>query len=244
MLKEAGMTNTFWPEAHQYSNDARNCSPTKALTRTTPHEVFYKKKPDVSTLRIFGLRCHVRIPKEKRKKLDPHSVDSIFCGFADQHKAYNIWIPSRHRFTTSRDVIVYEKLPEHEIEPIITSASSEGVIQSESTASEADNQNIVEIERPPAEPPPVIAETRSIPMVSLPTPPAPTPTPIPTQPCRSERTVRPTWRQAAIETQKTHDLETKTSNKAIRDAHTARRELKAKTAEDTQSAASKPSQPS
>jgi hypothetical protein len=152
MLKEAGMTNTFWPEAHQYLNNVHNCSPTKALTRTTPHEVFYKKKPDVSTLRIFSSRCHVCIPKEKCKKLDLHSVDSIFCGFADQHKACSIWIPSRHKFTTSQDVIVYEKLPEHEIEPIITSASSEGVIQSESTTSKADNQNIVEIEQLPAEP--------------------------------------------------------------------------------------------
>ena len=118
------------------------------------------------------------------------------------------------------------------------------MIQSESTVSEADNQNIVEIEQPPAEPPPIIAETQSIPMVSLPTPPAPTPTPIPTQPRCSELTVHPTWRQAAIEMQKTRDLETETSNKAIHGARTAQGELKAKTAEDTQSAPSKPSQPS
>src|SRR6202034_1996532 len=98
MLKEAGMTNSFWPEAHQYSNYARNQSPTKALTKTTPYEVFYKIKPDVSTLRIFSSHCHVCIPKDKCKKLDAHSIDGVFCGFMDQHKAYNIWIPSHHKF--------------------------------------------------------------------------------------------------------------------------------------------------
>ena len=176
ILKEAGMTNAFWHEAHQYSNDARSCSPTKALTRTTPYEVFYKKKPDVSALHIFGSRCHVCIPKDKCKKLDTHSIDGIFCGFTDQHKAYNIQIPSRHKFMISRDVIVYEKLPEHKIEPIITSTSDEGVILSESTTSKADNQIIMENRQPSTEPPPIITETQTIPMVSLPTPPAPIPT--------------------------------------------------------------------
>jgi len=223
MLKEAGMTNAFWPEAHLYSNHARNRSPTKALTRTTPYEVFHKKKPNLSTLRIFGSRCHVRIPKDKQKKLDAHSVNGIFCGFADQHKAYNIWIPSCHKFTTSRDVIVYEKLPEHEIEPIITSTSSEGVTQSESTTSEVRDPNIAEDEWPIADPPPILMETQFSPTVSSPTPPAQIPTrdlpnqpvpPIPVQPRCSEHTVCPTWRQAAIETQNACDLEIKAMNKA------------------------------
>lgn len=135
-LKDADMSNGFWPEAHQYSNHVRNRSPTSALTRITPYEVFYNKKPDVSTLRIFGSRCHIRIPKDKRTKLDTHSLDGVLCGFADQSKAYKVWIPSRHKFMTSRDVIVYEKLPEHENDPIITSASSEGVIMDKSASSE------------------------------------------------------------------------------------------------------------
>ena len=54
MLKEANMSEGFWPEAHQYLNHVQNRSPTSALRRITPYEVFYNKKPDVSTLRIFG----------------------------------------------------------------------------------------------------------------------------------------------------------------------------------------------
>jgi hypothetical protein len=155
-----------------------------------------------------------------------------------------MWIPSRHKFTTSRDVIVYEKLPEHEIEPIITSTSSEGVTQSESTTSEVRNPNIAEDEQPTADPPPVLTETQFSPTVSSPTPPAQIPTrdlpnqlvppPIPVQPRRSEHTVRPTWRQAAIETQNARDLETKAMNKAVRDARAERRGLKAKAAANAQ----------
>jgi hypothetical protein len=150
----------------------------------------------------------------------------------------------------SRDVIVYEKLPEHEIEPIITSASGEGAILSESTTSEADNQIIMENRQPSTEPPPIITETQTIPMVSLLTPPAPIPTcnlpnqPIPAQPHRSERTVHLSWHQTAIQTQKARDLETKAMNKAMCDARAERHALKAKAAVEAQVTPSEQSKPS
>jgi len=238
MLEEAGMSKGFWPEAHQYSNHVRNRSPTSALTRTTPYEVFYNKKPDVSTLRVFGSRCHVRLPKDKRGKLDAHSLDGILCGFAHRSKAYKVWIPSRHKFKTSRDVIVYEKIPEHDEEPVITSTSGEGVTQDKSASSEGFTKApaIVEESRQPDKPPPTTLETPSIaPETSIPTQPAPmrtisadipAPPPIPIQPCRSERTIRPTWVKAAADAQKSHALDVKATNKAVREARVTRRELR------------------
>ena len=129
MLKDLELAGGFWPEVHEYLNYVRNQTPTTALKRQTPYEAFHRKKPNVSALQVFGSRCHVRVPKEKQGKLDAHSLDGIFCGFTPKSKAYKIWIPSHHKFVTSRDVIVYEKLPEHEDEPIATSAPSEGVSQ-------------------------------------------------------------------------------------------------------------------
>ena len=112
MLEDAEMSKGFWPEAHEYANYVRNRSPTKALSHTTPNEVFYNKKPSVATLRVFGSRCHVQVPLEQRRKLDAHSVDGILCGFERASKAYKVWIPSRHKFLASRDVIVYKKTPD------------------------------------------------------------------------------------------------------------------------------------
>jgi hypothetical protein len=111
MLSEAKLPKSFWPEAHPYSNLVRNRSPTQVpgLEKTTPDEVFNNKKPDVSTLRVFGSKCHIRVPKEKRKKLDPHSLDGIFMGFVKESKAYLVWVPTKRKFYTSRNVIVYEK---------------------------------------------------------------------------------------------------------------------------------------
>ena len=50
MLKEAKMANGFWPQAHLYTNHTCNCSSTRAFEHTTPYEVFYSRKPNVSTL--------------------------------------------------------------------------------------------------------------------------------------------------------------------------------------------------
>jgi hypothetical protein len=109
MLQELGLPKAFWPEAHEFSNRARNMSPMDALPKLTPHQAFTGSKPDVSTFRVFGSKCHVRIAPELRKKLDAQSLDGIFCGFAKNSKAYKVWIPSKHKFVTSCDVVVYEK---------------------------------------------------------------------------------------------------------------------------------------
>jgi hypothetical protein len=255
MLEEAGMSKGFWPAAHQYSNHVHNRSPTSALTRATPYEVFYNNKPNISTLCVFGSRCHVCLPKDKHRKLDAHSLDCILCGFAHRSKAYKVWIPSRHKFKTSRDVIVYEKIPEHDEEPVITSASSEGVTQDESASSKGFTKapTIIEESRPPAEPPPTIPEIPSIaPETLTPTQPTPmqtvpadvpAPPPIPVQPCHSEHTIRPTWVKAAADAEKSHEIEVKATNKALRNAHAERRELKARARAEAESQDSQPQKP-
>jgi len=130
MLEDAEMAKGFWPEAHKYANYVRNRSPTKALTRTTPNEAFYGKKPSVATLQIFGSRCHVRVPPEQRRKLDAHSIDGILCAFECASKAYKVWIPSKHKFVASRDVIVYKQVfSQRDDDPIPHNTPSKGVSQ-------------------------------------------------------------------------------------------------------------------
>ena len=114
------------------------------------------------------------------------------------------------------------------MEPIITSTSGEGVTQDESASSEGFTKAsvIVEESQLPDEPPPTIPETSSItPKISIPTQPAPmrtisTDIPIPTQPCRSECTICPTWVKAAADAQKSHALDVKATNKAVHEART------------------------
>ena len=232
MLEDAEMLRGFWPEAHEYANYVRNRSPTKSLTRTTPNEVFHGQKPNVATLRIFGSRYHVRIPPKLRRKLDSHSIDGILCGFEQASKAYKVWIPSKHKFVTSQDVIVYEKTynqSDDDSAPLPTAPSkgvtkptppatrTEGVTMDKSNPTSSDNINPTPIanNREKASTPPVIPD----PPAAQPAPLPPGPEPEPTRPVprRSERVTRPSWKEAA-DKQAAKEVEARAEHKAQREA--------------------------
>lgn len=109
MLSHAQMPNEFWAEAASTSVYVRNRSPTTALTGITPYECLFKKKPDVSNLRVFGCVTYVHIPDNQRKKLDPKSRKSFFVGYPEDVKGYKLYDPISRKFTRSRDVIFLEK---------------------------------------------------------------------------------------------------------------------------------------
>src|ERR1700691_2739922 len=88
----------------------------------------------MKTIHDLSTERHNHIPKEKCTKLEEHSIDGVFCGFAHRYKAYKVWIPSHHKFVTSQDIIVYEKLPESN--PLVTPAFDEGVSQDNGISSE------------------------------------------------------------------------------------------------------------
>ena len=61
LLEEASRTTVY----------VQNRNPHRVLKNKTLEEVFSRKKPKFSHLRIFGFRVYIHIPKEKRTKLDP-----------------------------------------------------------------------------------------------------------------------------------------------------------------------------
>lgn len=69
MLKESSLPKSLWAEATSAANYVQNRVITRATGRT-PFERWNDKKRDLEHLTIFGNRCFVFVPKEKRKKLD------------------------------------------------------------------------------------------------------------------------------------------------------------------------------
>jgi hypothetical protein len=75
-----------------------------ALGFKNPKEMFTRKKPEVSHLKIFRCPIFVHIPKEKRTKLDPSGNKGIFVGYCEVSKAFKIYIPGYHHIEIGRDV--------------------------------------------------------------------------------------------------------------------------------------------
>ena len=221
MLHEKNMRGSFWPEAHEYASYTRNRCPTSALSENkTPNEMFHERKPDVSSLRIFGSKCHVRIPPDSRSsKLAPRSLDGIFCGFEKRTKAYKVWVPSQHKFVASRDVIVYE-----EISKVVDDDDTpmrprrEGVSDTEGTPSTPINEQ-------PKEPSPPIPTSRPTSPNLKPTPDAQTQQEQNVR--RTTRVSRPTWKKQANDEQKARE------QKAREERRKAKEDKKATTGDET-----------
>ena len=48
-----------------------------------PHE-YFKKKPNLAHLRVFGSIAYVQVPKEKWRKLDAKTKKCILLGYSDE----------------------------------------------------------------------------------------------------------------------------------------------------------------
>jgi hypothetical protein len=108
MLSGAGITQEFWAEAVDTAKYLVNRSPSSTLVDSTPHEVWFGKKPSLSHLKVFGCDAFVHVPKEKRNKLDKKVVKCIFIGYKDGMKGYKLWDPASRKTMYSRDVVFKE----------------------------------------------------------------------------------------------------------------------------------------
>ena len=106
MLYSADLPPEAWAEAFITANYLRNLAPVSGKTKT-PWEMFFGRKPDVSTLRAFGATAYTHVPKEKRSKLDPRAEKGIMIGYPDFGKGYRVLMPDGS-IVSSRNVVFDE----------------------------------------------------------------------------------------------------------------------------------------
>jgi transposase InsO family protein len=104
MIHDQDLPMCLWAEAAMAVVYVQNRLSHSALGLKTPEEMFTRKKPEVSHLKIFGCPVFIHIPKEKRNKLDPSGKKGIFVGYCEVSKAFKIYIPGQNHIKISRDV--------------------------------------------------------------------------------------------------------------------------------------------
>jgi hypothetical protein len=83
MIHDHGLPMHLWEEASSMIVYMQNIIPHKILGNKTHEEVFTRKKPEVSHLRIFGCPVFIHVPKEKRMKLEPSGKKGTLVGYSD-----------------------------------------------------------------------------------------------------------------------------------------------------------------
>src|SRR3954470_2294375 len=101
MLSESGLSKSFWGDCLASLVHVWNRCPTEAVQDATPYELWYKRKPDVSHIRVWGCTAYVHIQRDKRTPLGPHMEKCIFLGYPDGYKGWKFFNPLTRRTVIS-----------------------------------------------------------------------------------------------------------------------------------------------
>lgn len=108
MLMDARMPSRYWAEATSTAVYLQNHLPSRVV-ETTPYELWWGRKPNVSHLKVFGCKAFVHVPKEKRSKLQDKAKEMTFVGYSNNHKAYRFIDLATNKLVISRDVKFVEE---------------------------------------------------------------------------------------------------------------------------------------
>jgi hypothetical protein len=105
-LVEANLPRSMWPYALMNAAHIRNrCYQNR--TKQTPYFLLTGRKPDVSTLHVFGTICYAY--EQDKKKLDDRSRRGVFVGYDRYSPSYLVYHPDSKRIQRCRCVKFTEK---------------------------------------------------------------------------------------------------------------------------------------
>jgi hypothetical protein len=105
MLSNSGLSRKFWAEAGSTACHLINCSPSTAIGKKTPIEVWSGSPYDYSQLKNF---CYTAYAHVDNGKLESRAIKCIFLGYGSGVKAYKLWNPEAHKAFYSRNVVFNE----------------------------------------------------------------------------------------------------------------------------------------
>lgn len=106
----------LWTEAVNTAVYLLNRVLCKQNKNKTAYELWFKQKPEVDHLKIFGSVAYLNIPKEKRSKFEPKSKKMIFVGYDNNSKNYRLWDHENRKIYVSSDVDFNEEVEDQKNE--------------------------------------------------------------------------------------------------------------------------------
>jgi hypothetical protein len=104
MISYSGLSEGLWGGAMLTACFLLNIIPNKK-NKSTPYELWHKKIPNLSYLKVWGCRAVVRLTEPKRKTLGERGIDCIFIGYAENSKAYRFYVMESNEYVATNSVI-------------------------------------------------------------------------------------------------------------------------------------------
>ncbi|GBM62788.1 Retrovirus-related Pol polyprotein from transposon TNT 1-94 [Araneus ventricosus] len=111
ILHHKGFPLKLWAEAVNTAVYVLNRTGPTREKEKTPIELWSGSSFNVGYLRVFGTKCFVHVPKQRKQKLDPKSVAGFFVGYCGEKDGYRVWLKEHNNIILSRDVIFENEAP-------------------------------------------------------------------------------------------------------------------------------------
>nr|KAJ0200301.1 hypothetical protein LSAT_V11C600331960 [Lactuca sativa] len=98
------LSEGLWGEAMLTACYILNRTP-RQRSKNTPFELWCKKVPSLSYLKLWNCRAFVRLTEPKRKTLGEICIDCIFIGYVEHSKAYRFYALESNDYVTVNTVI-------------------------------------------------------------------------------------------------------------------------------------------
>ena len=122
MLTAAQLPLTYWREAALTTGFLFNLSVSSTLPKdVTPFEILKSTKPDVSHLKVWGVRCFAHIPVELQMKLGAKSCKCLFMGYPPSGRGCCLHSLTTNHFFNSGNVIFDKNIPYHALHEVSSS---------------------------------------------------------------------------------------------------------------------------
>ena len=136
LVFDSKMSKSMWGEAVYTAAYLLNRSPSKTV-KTTPVEMWTKRKPDMKRIKLFGCIAFAKI-KTPLKKLDERSRQLKMVGNAPN--GYRLWDSEKKRIIISRDVIFRENIREDSTKSVLVNMADERETKDSESQSEQEEE--------------------------------------------------------------------------------------------------------
>ena len=112
MLQQAKLPDFLWAEATATSVYVHNRLLNKQTGNKTALEQIFKRKPNLSHLRVFGCNAFSHVPDQKRSVWEAKGRKFIFVGYEGLSNKYRLFDPATKSIITARNVTFNESSPQ------------------------------------------------------------------------------------------------------------------------------------
>jgi len=105
VLQKKSLPTSLWSHAIHHAAWIKNQVFTHSLdSNITPYQAYFKRKPSLTTLQLFGCKAYMHTLKVDQSKFTECTIECIHVRFVEEKRAYLLYSQDKRQLFESQDV--------------------------------------------------------------------------------------------------------------------------------------------